>query len=98
MLMGGLFVLVYLATGSLALPIGLHFTFNLSANNVFELPGEHGTALPSLLRLDITAPEIVVPVEGMLGQSILHMGSILLLYIWLTVWMKREGLSLETIG
>lgn len=97
-LMGGLFALVYLATGSLALPIGLHFTFNFSANNVFGLPGEHGTAIPSLLRLDITAPEIVVPVEGMLGQSILHIGSILLLYVWLAVWMKREGLSLETNG
>ncbi len=64
-MLGGLLGLSYVLSGELASPIGLHFALNDAANNVFfgvEPPG--GPALPTVIRPELTAPELWHPTGG----------------------------------
>jgi membrane protease YdiL (CAAX protease family) len=51
-LAGIMLAIPYVVTGSLALPIGLHWTFNVGATGLFNIEG----GVPALLRLDLVGP------------------------------------------
>lgn len=91
LLMGGLFAFAYVATGSLAFPIGLHFTANFALNSLFGLGGKQATALPSLLGLEVTAPETLAPLDGSLVASAPHLVAILAAYLCLVGWLVARG-------
>ncbi|MDJ1432488.1 type II CAAX endopeptidase family protein [Halostagnicola sp. A-GB9-2] len=59
--LGGLLGLAYVLSGQLALPIGLHFAVNYATNSIF-----FGSDLfPTVLRTEITAPELWHPIAGL---------------------------------
>lgn len=96
LLMGGLLAVGYVATRSLALPIGLHFGTDFAANNLFGLSGDAGTAFATVLRLDVAAPDALLAVEGALVASLPHLGAILLGYLLLAVWLAAgDGLAVD---
>jgi uncharacterized protein len=55
-LAGILLAIPYVITGSLALSIGLHWTFNVGATGLFNIEG----GVPALLRLDLDGPALWV--------------------------------------
>lgn len=61
--------LAYLLTDQLALPIGLHFAFDFSANNVFGLASvrEAGTEAPTIIRPEFTGPDLYVGLSGIVN-------------------------------
>lgn len=63
---GLVFGLAYLLTDELAYPIGLHFAFDFSFNNVFGLAAvrDLGTELPSIIRPAFGASETLVGLSG----------------------------------
>ena len=63
--------LAYLLTDQLAVPIGLHFAFDFSANNVFGLASvrEVGTEVPTIIRPEFTGPDRFVDISGVVNTS-----------------------------
>lgn len=61
--------LAYLLTGQLTLPIGLHFAFDFSANNVFGLASvrEARAEAPTIIRLEFTGPDLYVGLSGIVN-------------------------------
>ncbi|WP_174811878.1 CPBP family intramembrane glutamic endopeptidase [Salinadaptatus halalkaliphilus] len=59
--LGGLLGLAYIFSGQLALPIGIHFAVNYATNSVFF----GGDLFPTVLRTEITAPELWHPIAGL---------------------------------
>jgi membrane protease YdiL (CAAX protease family) len=55
-LAGVLLAIPYIVTGSLALSIGLHWTFNVGATGLFNIEG----GLPAVLRLELDGPALWV--------------------------------------
>lgn len=63
--------LAYLLTDELAIPIGLHFAFDFSANNVFGLANvrDVGSEIPMILRPAFSGPDIFVGLSGVVNTS-----------------------------
>jgi membrane protease YdiL (CAAX protease family) len=63
--------LAYLLTDELAIPIGLHFAFDFSANNVFGLANVRTVAsdVPMVLRPTFSGPDAVVGLSGVVNTS-----------------------------
>ena len=94
-LMGILFGISYVLTGRLAIPIGLHITWNLFQGNVFGFPVS-GETFPSetvtFLSIQQSGPELWTggafgPEGGLLGLLVIITGIILIV-----VWLRfRDG-------
>jgi membrane protease YdiL (CAAX protease family) len=63
--------LAYLLTDELAIPIGLHFAFDFSANNVFGLANvrDIGSEIPMILRPTFSGSDIFVGLAGVVNTS-----------------------------
>lgn len=61
----------YLLTDELAVPIGLHFSFDFGVNNVFGLASvrEVGMAAPTLVRPAFTGPDVFVGISGLVNTA-----------------------------
>lgn len=70
-LAGHILGLAYLFTNELAAPIGLHFAFNLSANNLFGLANvrEGASDIPMIIRPTFTGPDIFVGLSGVVNTT-----------------------------
>lgn len=84
MLLGVLFAFGYLYTGELAIPIGLHLTWNFFQGNVYGFPVSGWPITGgSLLRIDQSGPEWITgggfgPEAGVLGVGAMVLGCILI--------------------
>lgn len=91
-LMGGLLGWAYVLSGELALPIGLHFSFNYAVNNVFfGVTASGQPALPTVIRTDIIAPDLWHPITGLPMLFAIGLG-----YVFIGLWItwRREERSL----
>jgi uncharacterized protein len=90
---GMVFGIIYVLSGSLALPIGIHITFNIAANAIFsrtDLPGAEGYS--TITRIDIDPALTFLQYGGLL--DIAAFASVLLLTIgWL--WRTRGGVAID---
>jgi len=87
----------YLRSGSLWLPMGIHFTWNLFQDDVFNLTGEHAQNMVGFLAQKSgpdwfmgTSYGIEVGVAGLVALVVVGAG------VWL--WTKRSTNNLETNG
>jgi len=84
-LLGGLvFGMVYILTGQLAIPIGIHVGFNVGATNLFGLTSVRaiGYQAPALIRPTFTGPRLFVEVSGIVNTVwLLVMGGLSLVLI-----------------
>lgn len=83
--------LAYLLTGRLALPVGVHITWNYAQGSVFGFPVSGLTVGSSLLELEPTGPRAVTggsfgPEAGLLGVLALCVG--IAATVW---WTRRRG-------
>lgn len=84
-------------TGSLAIPIGLHITWNFFQGNVFGFPVSGISSGATIIATEAVGPQWLTgglfgPEAGVLGLAAMVLGSILTL-----LWVKRQGaLSLST--
>lgn len=62
--LGGLLGLAYILSGSLAFPIGLHFTTNATANNLFG-PATGEYPLPAIVRVETTGAGGYAPIADL---------------------------------
>lgn len=83
-LFGLMFALGYLLTGELALPIGLHWSWNLFQGNVFGFPvsGKAGDG-GGILRITQTGPDLLTggsfgPEAGVVGLVALAAGCLII--------------------
>lgn len=83
-------------TGSLAIPIGLHITWNFFQGNVFGFPVSGVRSGATVFATEMTGPVWLTggpfgPEAGLMGLSAMIIGSLLTLW-----WLRRKGkLSLE---
>lgn len=63
--------LAYLLTDQLAYPIGLHFAFDFSVNNVFGLANvrEVSSQVPTIIRPTFTGPDLFIGVAGVVNTA-----------------------------
>lgn len=85
-------------TGSLAIPIGLHITWNFFQGNIFGLPVSGGTPATSLLVVEQTGPAFWTggafgPEGGMLGVLVILLG---LGISWIYIRLTRGRAALQT--
>lgn len=85
-------------TGSLAIPIGLHITWNFFQGSIFGLPVSGGTPATALLAVEQTGPAFWTggafgPEGGMLGVLAIVLG---LLLSWAYVRLTRGRAALHT--
>lgn len=64
---GVLLAVPYLVTGRLALPIGLHLTFNVGLTGLFNVEG----GLPAVVRLEVDGPSLVVGEAGLVETGMI---------------------------
>jgi len=83
--LGGLvFGLIYILTGELAMPIGIHFGFNVGATNLFGLTTVEnvGYEAPAIIRPRFTGPRLFVELSGIVNTVwLLIMGGLALVII-----------------
>jgi membrane protease YdiL (CAAX protease family) len=94
LLAGVMLALGYVVTGELALPIGLHFTWNFVQGPVFGLPVSGIDFGVSVLAVRQSGPAVLTggpfgPEAGLLGMTAVVVGSLL------TVWYGRWQRSVE---
>jgi hypothetical protein len=90
-MVAGLFLgLGYILTGELALPIGLHLTWNFFQGNVFGFPVSGMASTASFLQIEQGGPVLWTgaafgPEAGLMGMTAILLGAVLILgWVWLT--------------
>jgi len=91
LVVAGLFLgLGYVLTGELAIPIGLHITWNFFQGNVFGFPVSGGTSATSFITIEQGGPELWTggafgPEAGLMGLLAIGLGSLLTI-----AWVRRQ--------
>jgi membrane protease YdiL (CAAX protease family) len=91
LIVAGLFLgLGYLLTGELAIPIGIHITWNFFQGNVFGFPVSGGTPGTTFIAIQQGGPELWTggafgPEAGLLGLLAIAVGSLLTV-----TWVRRQ--------
>ena len=101
MIIGILFGIGYIYTGELAIPIGLHISWNFFQANIFGFPVSGQTypaGIVSIFKIEQGGPEILTggafgPEAGLLGLMVILLG-IFLIYKWIRF---RKNISLKSI-
>lgn len=88
--------LPFVWTGSLAIPIGLHFTWNATQGAGFGFPVSGLTQFPSLIQTHETGPDhwtggAFGPEAGLLGVLALLLGAAII-YVWLRLTHRKPTL------
>lgn len=97
-IIAGLFLgLGYILTGELAIPIGLHISWNFFQGNVFGFPVSGTTPFVTFLRISQSGPDIWTggafgPEAGLIGLLAMIIGCILIL-LWLS--MTQRSIKLK---
>ncbi len=98
--LAGLFLaLGYILTGELAIPIGLHITWNFFQGNVFGFPVSGTEAGATFIAIEQGGPQLVTggafgPEAGLIGIAAMVLGSMLTIlwvrvrYGWVGIWEK----------
>ncbi|MFC2133161.1 CPBP family intramembrane glutamic endopeptidase [Bacteroidota bacterium] len=102
--LGGLFFgMAYVMTGELAIPIGLHISWNFFQGNVFGFPVS-GLTIPrdvvTFIKIDQTGPEIWTggafgPEGGLIGLGAIILGTFITLF-WLRIRRGKENIKIMT--
>jgi uncharacterized protein len=87
----------YIITGQLAIPIGLHITWNFFQGNVFGFPVSGNPAGPTFIAIEQAGPELMTggafgPEAGILGILAMVLGT-LLTYLWVRSTAGRVELK-----
>lgn len=95
--------LAYLLTDELAVPIGLHVAFDVSANHLWGLaaaaPGDRVAQIPMVVRPAFTGPEQFVGVAGLVNTAwILAIGAAVVALGWRTQGTLRPAFTLHGEG
>ena len=91
LVIAGLFLgLGYVLTGELAIPIGVHITWNFFQGNVFGFPVSGGASSTTFIAIQQGGPEIWTggtfgPEAGLLGLLAIAVGSLLTV-----IWVQRQ--------
>jgi membrane protease YdiL (CAAX protease family) len=87
--MGLLFGLTYLRTGSLWLPVGIHFAWNFAENDLLNLTGDatNSNLIGAVTRLQ---GPLVPPSAGYTNAIVLDWAALLILCIAVWLWMVRR--------
>jgi len=98
MLAGLLLGLGFILTRELAIPIGIHITWNFFQGNVFGFPVSGGTSSTSFIAIQQSGPELWTggafgPEAGVVGILAMLLGAVLIL-VW--VRMRRGKAVLQT--
>jgi hypothetical protein len=95
LMIAGLFLgLGYLLTRELAIPIGLHITWNFFQGNVFGFPVSGGASAVSLIGIEQGGPNLWTggafgPEAGLIGLAAIALGS-LLIVLWIR-WQHGDA-------
>jgi membrane protease YdiL (CAAX protease family) len=95
--LAGLFLAVgYILTGELAIPIGLHITWNFFQGNVFGFPVSGTDAGATFIAIEQGGPPLVTggafgPEAGLIGIAAMILGSILII-LWVRLRYGRVGI------
>jgi membrane protease YdiL (CAAX protease family) len=95
-LAGFFLALGYVLTGELAIPIGLHITWNFFQGNVFGFPVSGLDAGATFVAIEQSGPPLITggpfgPEAGLIGIGAMILGSILIV-LWVRVRYGRVGL------
>ena len=91
LIIAGLFLgLGYVLTGELAIPIGIHITWNFFQGNVFGFPVSGGAPSTTIIAIQQGGPELWTggafgPEAGLLGLLAIAVGSMLTV-----IWVRRQ--------
>lgn len=98
---GVLLGLAYYWSGSLGLPIGVHFGWNFAEGSLFGLPVSGGPAPYTLWRCELTGPKLLTGgrfgPEGGIGSLFAVLLGILLVGVWTRV-RRSPGLQVRAAG
>ena len=102
-LAGVMLGLGYVLTDRLALPVGLHFSWNLFQGPLFGLPVSGVDLGVSLLVLDVTGPARLTggafgPEAGLVGAGAIVLGTALIVGYWLTNILGFVLLHVGAVG
>lgn len=95
--LAGLFLaLGYILTGELAIPIGLHITWNFFQGNVFGFPVSGTDAGATFVAIEQGGPPLITggafgPEAGLIGVAAMILGSVLTI-LWVRVRYGRVGI------
>jgi uncharacterized protein len=89
----------YILTRQLALPIGLHITWNFFQGNVFGFPVSGQMAGPTFIAIEQGGPDLMTggafgPEAGLLGILVMVLG-IILIYAWVKIYHGRVDLKTD---
>lgn len=102
LIVAGLFLgLGFVLTGELAIPIGLHMTWNFFQGNVFGFPVSGGGASATFIAIQQGGPDLWTggafgPEAGLIGIAAIAIGS-LLVFLWVR-WRYGEGKLKESLA
>ena len=91
LVVAGLFLgLGYVLTGELAIPIGMHITWNFFQGNVFGFPVSGGPSTTTFIAIEQGGPELWTggafgPEAGLMGLLAIGLGSLLTI-----AWVRRQ--------
>ena len=102
LIVAGLFLgLGYMLTGELAIPIGIHITWNFFQGNVFGFPVSGGSAGATFIAIRQGGPDLWTggpfgPEAGLIGITAIAVGS-LLIFLWVR-WRYGEVKLKESLA